>query len=150
MLSNCWTAHVCVPHSTPCNILVLQFAEVVPQGSVQHPAAPCSDPALADHSFSGGHHMVCLHWRWLLCGSQSHTPHKCNQFHPGHQPGLHHCIERPVDHCLAGLHGQCHVGVGVPYPVQVCVYATLSCVHWYHIQFMQYTAPSPAGDWVCM
>ena len=32
----------------------------------------------------------------------------------------------------------------------VCIYATRSCVHWYHLQFKKYTAPSPAGNWVCM
>ena len=110
----------CLLHSAKCTFLALQFTMVVPQGPIQLCAAPCSSPAFADHPFSSSHHMVCLYWGWLLCGP--HSPIKylqCNQFHPGHQPGLHHSIERPVDHCLTGLHGQCHVGFGIPHPIEV-------------------------------
>ena len=107
-----------VPHCTHTITLALQFTEVVPQRPIQLPPAPCSDPALGDHSIPGSHHMVCLHWRWLLCGPHSLVKCcQCNQFHLGHQPGLHHCIKHPVDHCLTGLHGQCHSGLGVPYSV---------------------------------
>ena len=115
----CLNVHVRVPHSTTCNILVLQYTDIVPQGLLQLLTGPCSCPSLTDHSFSGSHHMVCLHWRWLLCGSNSHDYIQHNQSHPGHQPGLHHCIQRSVDHCLTGLHGQCHAGLGVSYSVQV-------------------------------
>ena len=95
-------------YSTCTQISVLQLPEGVLQGLLQLHAAACSDPALPDHPFSGSHHLVCLHWKWLLCGP--HPLVKYHQHHTGHQPGLHHCITRPVDCCLACLHGQCCSG----------------------------------------
>ena len=62
---------VWVLHSTPCDTPVLQLSKFVPQRQVQLTRATCNDPTLADHSFPGGHHMVCLHWEWLLCGPHS-------------------------------------------------------------------------------
>ena len=89
-------------------LLLMQFPKGVFQGLLQLHAAACSDPTLPDHPFPGGHHMVCLHRSWLLC--TTHSSAEFHQHHPGHQPGLHHCITRSVDCCLPGLHGQCRSG----------------------------------------
>ena len=127
----------------------LQFPKGVFQGLLQLPAAACSDPALPDHSFPGSHHMVCLHWSWLLC--RTHLSAEFHQHHPGHQPGLHHCITRSVDLCLAGLHGQCRSGSWVPCSVQVASAIKQLCVGCSQALFMYSSVlPLPLQDHGCV